>query len=351
MLAFSAQPLSAAQVPDLFQGEVLVNEQTQASRAEANQRALAQVLVKLSGSREGISPAALAGAERMVLKFQYAQRAYAPVPGMFEEPISELLLQSNFDAVLAQQKRRAMGLSDWGRERPAPAVLIGLDGLGAQVLLLNTQATPPRMFADAARRRGLPITWMAGSVISAPALFAADDATLAARAASIDAPAVLFGRIARAAEGWVGRWTLVDDQGSDSWSLVDPSARRAIEAGAEGAADRLAARYASKPGQAPAQSITLVVAGVNSLNDYARVTGYLRGLSLATRIDPLEADRGVLKFRLALTTSMDRFTQVLGFGSVLAVARAGEPADIVLSDSGALSDASPLDELKVYLRP
>jgi len=59
----------------------------------------------------------------------------------------------------------------------------------------------------------------------------------------------------------------------------------------------------------------------------------------------------VLKFRLALTTSMDRFTQVLGFGSVLAVARADEPADIVLSDSGALSDASPLDELKVYLRP
>lgn len=345
-------PLFAAQPPELFQGEVLIADQTQASRAEANQRALAQVLVKLSGSRQGISPAALTGAENMVLKFQYAQRAYAPVPGMFEAPISELLLQSNFDAVSAQQKRRAMGLNDWGRERPAPIVLMALDGLGAKVLLMNTQATPPRMFADAARRRGLPIEWAPATLISAESLFAADEASLVAAAARADAPAVLFGRISRAAGGWMGRWTMVAEQKAETWSVVDMNARRAIEAGAEGAADRLGARYASKPGQAAAQSVTLVVGGVNSLNDYSRLTGYLRGLSLATRIDPTEVDGGTLTFRLALTTSMDRFAEVLSFGRVLSIADAQPVGEIVLSDPAAAPEAARrLDELRVFLRP
>jgi uncharacterized protein len=349
-LLLAAQVANAAQVPELFQGEVLVADQTQAARTEANQRALAQVLVKLSGSRQGIAPAALTGAENMVLKFQYAQRAYAPVPGMFDAPIAELLLQSNFDAVLAQQKLRAMGLNEWGRERPAPKVLLALDGLGAKVLLLNTQATPPRMFADAARRRGLPIEWAPGTLIGADALFAADDETLKTVAARIDAPAALFGRISRAASGgWQGRWSLVDDRGVDSWSVTDLNARRAIEAGAEGAADRLATRYSARPGQAPAQTITLTVGGVNSLNDYAKVTNYLRGLSLATRIDPLEADGATLKFRLALTTSLDRFVQVLGFGRVLSVERDAtlEPG----ADPALAPPPTPLDELRVYLRP
>jgi len=350
---FSAS-VHAAQVPDLFQGEVLVSDQTQSSRAEANQRALAQVLVKLSGSRQGISPAALVGAENMVLKFQYAQRAYAPVPGMFEAPISELMLQSNFDAVLAQQKQRAMGLPEWGRERPAPLVLIALDGLGAKVLLLNPQGTPPRMFADSARRRGLPFEWARGNLLTAEMMFSADDATLAQALRQVEAPAYLLGRIERAAGGgWVGRWTLIDERGAETWSLADANARRTIEAGAEGAADRLAARYSSRAGQAAAQSITLVVGGVNSLNDYARLTAYLRGLSLATRIDPIEADGGTLTFRLALTTSIDRFTQVLGFGRVLSIERADDAsiAEISLSQGSSVQEPVRLDELRVFLRP
>ena len=96
-----------------------------------------------------------------------------------------------------------------------------------------------------------------------------------------------------------------------------------------------------------------MVGGVNSLNDYARLTAYLRGLSLATRIDPIEADGGTLTFRLALTTSIDRFTQVLGFGRVLSIERADDAsiAEISLSQGSSVQEPVRLDELRVFLRP
>jgi hypothetical protein len=111
----------------LYTGEVPVNSQADAERAEALKSALAQVVVKLTGDTSVLAKSevskAVANAERYVQQYQYTQGAAADA----SQPQAHLTLVAQFDRDAVDQLLRDLGLVHSGGADAAPAAPAAAD--------------------------------------------------------------------------------------------------------------------------------------------------------------------------------------------------------------------------------
>ncbi len=321
-------PVLASPVPDLYMAQVPTTALSGAALDEAFTRALDEVLVKVTGQRSlGTAPArrrAVGPAGPLVRKYQLLAGGQVRV---------------SFEPETLRRRLDAANLPVWADERPRTLVILPSDlpsgpvsppgavmpptGTGAPA---TGPASAPagsarQLLLATAASRGIPVVLAPEPLVGEPGMeqLLLDPQTTA-RAAGADL--LLVGRRAPVGGQAVLRWTLA--QGSERAEWQGDAAD-----GANGLADRLAARYATAA--AAARVLRLRIEGINSFDDYGRLQTYLRTVGLLQRAELQRVDGGVLFFEMAVRGDVNQLNDAFALQQVL------EPVPDTDTGTGALA--------------
>lgn len=312
---------AAAEVEDLYAAAVPVPGQSEAARAQALPRALAEVLVRVTGNPSISARPGAAGildrAASLVQQYGYYERPpegiQSGVDGGAGEaapdappPEPQLMLRVVFDDQGVDAALLGAGLPVWGRERPSTLLWLTLEQPGADFV---TQAGPQAVIdtlQQAAGVRGLPLRFPGAGVAQGGRVTAADirsgnSARLRAVSRGYGASHLLIGSVSAGAGGYHGRWQLLGDGlPLAAWSDNAPSRAALLNDAVGHAAGVYAAAFAVLP--SGGDGVVMVgVDGVENAEDYARVSGYLADLSAVRAVRPVVLDGAAVVFHVRLS--------------------------------------------------
>ena len=140
----------------------------------------------------------------------------------------------------------------------------------------------------------------------------------------------LIGKLYRKGSGWKADWTFVDNgRVLNSWSREDIDARRAMAAGADGAADALIRRYArSSGGAGPAGTYRIRVVGIDSADDYILLMSHLQELAVVRKVRPVGATADGLLLDLDLISGLSGFRRMIQPRGILVGAEATAEGEV-----------------------
>ena len=315
-----------------YQAEVPVRNQTDGEREKAFARALAQVLVNVTGDRGAAQRPGvrdeLRRAKDFVDGYDYRQDEGLSATGApsFQTTLVVRFEQDDVDGVV-----QMLGLPYWPMPRPKPVLWLAIDdGSGPRLVGLK-QANAARSVLDHAKSRGFALGLPAGSAAeqaAAGAIWRGDTAAIASLSKRYSPPMQLIGKLQRGSGDWVADWIFVDrGRTLSKWQTRHVDARRAMSGGADGAADALFKRYAKAGSGGPAGRHRVRILGVRSADDYLRLIGYLEDISIIKRIDPVLVMPDMLELDLELATGIGNFARYVDRGGVLSAISAGSEAE------------------------
>jgi uncharacterized protein len=310
-----AAPVDAARVPGLYQAEV----EFEGGREEGFRAALSEVLVRVTGRRDAHTRPEV----QALLKdaASLAQQFRQPAPNRF---------WAAFDGAALERELAALGQPVWGAERPSTLLWIAVDAGGGSRFVIASQeefeaeAEIRAQALEAASRRGIPLVFpLMDAEDRAQASFAEvwggfEDSILAA-SERYGVDAVLVGRLSADDPGH-GRWTLLGADGAQRWSGgVGDSVDRI--------ADQFAARFAVVA-SGERRTVRLTVDGVQSIEDYGRVSRFLGGLTAVESlgVEQVEQDRFV--FRAVLRGEPTTLAEAVRLGGLLRPEPAAGPGEL-----------------------
>lgn len=305
-----------------YEAETSVRNQTDGEREAAFGRALAQVLAKATGdagaaTRPGVRDE-LGKARDYVDGYDYRQDEGVSANGV---PSFKTMLVTRFKRDAVDELVGMLGLPVWPLPRAKPVLWLAIDdGSGARLVGL-AQANAARAVLDQAKSRGFALGLPSGNAAeqaAVGAIWRGDTAAIASLSNRYSPPMQLLGKLYRGAGGWVADWIFVDKgKALSKWTTNSQDARRAMSGGADGAADALFRRYAKSGSGGPPGRFRVRVVGVSSADDYMRLAGYLDGLSIVKRIQPVFATGDALELDLDLATGVDGFARYVERNGVL----------------------------------
>lgn len=314
-LGFAAQAQRVegerARAGGLYGAEVTVNNQTAAARGGGFARGLLQVLTRVTGdrgvnSRPGVGEE-LRRANEYVAKFDYRQDEGVGPTGA---PSFNTTLVIQFEPAKVDELIATLGLSLWPQPRPKPVLWLAIDdGTGPRLVGLG-KSNAARPVLDRAVQRGYRLGLPAGNAAEQAlvgSIWRGDTGAIARASAKYSPPMQLIGKLYRGAKGgWTADWAFVDNgRLLSKWTSSDTDARRAMSAGADGAADALIRRYAkaAKP-IAPPGRYEIAFVGIGSTDDFIRLAAYLDRLAVVKRATPVRATPGALVYELELVSGV-----------------------------------------------
>ncbi len=302
-------PGLAAPVPDLYVAQVPTTALSGVALEEAFNRALDEVLVKVTGQRALATDSA-------------RRRAVGPAGPLVRQyqPGAGGQVRVSFDPGALRRRLDAANLPVWADDRPRTLVILpGEAQTGPITQSVGTVAGPftgpvsgpvsssRQLLMDTAASRGIP-------VVLAPKPVAEEsgsedpllDPEATARAAG--ANLLLVGRRAPSAGLAAFRWTLVQGNERSEW-------QGDAAAGADGLADRLAARYAIAA--ATGRVLRVRIDGVDTFDAYGRLQSYLRSVDLIQSADLQRVTGGTVFFEVALRGDVNQLNDAFALERVL----------------------------------
>jgi hypothetical protein len=321
-----------AQAPTLYTGEAAVADQSDGQRAEGMKAALSQVVVKLTGdsnvlTRESVAKG-LAEAERYVQQYSYRQDVVTEAG----QPQVKLTLVAQFDRGAVDRLLRDYGLKAVGGPRPPLLTFVAIDdGSGAR-LVDDGAGNEGRALLQAAQQRGVNLVLPAladadQSALAAQVAWNGDVAALAPLAAKLQTSLVLVGQVRRLGAQWAARWTLGDGSAPQSWDASGDSLDDVLAAGAGGAAERVAGRYAAPVLERRASTATVWIGGLASADDYARLLATLGRDDLVREAQPVSARADGVLVKLSLNVTLESWLANLGIDGPLRTVSTRPPLD------------------------
>lgn len=342
-LLFIAAPLRAVEYHGLYHAEVEVDDQGAEARAAGMQQAMADVLLKVSGTGRVLEDEtlmdAMGSASRYVQQYRYRSEAIPPEEQQPDEAgkVAEerLLLSARFDQRSIDELLRQHGYTVWGDARPTTLIWLGVEQNGNRVLVgANDSGLVRELIDEEAKRRALPV--------KLPLLDLTDQSKVRAvdiwgdfldnieQASQRYAPqAILIGRLYPiTASKWEVRWTLEHRGSVQRWQQQSSEIPELISGGIGHTAELLVQSftqsYASGSG-----TIMLQVEGIDGLRQYRRVLDYLSGVHgvssvIADRITPHS-----VRYRLQAEGGSDAVLQTIALGDVLEKAEPPVPQEPV----------------------
>lgn len=291
----------AVEVQTLYEAEVPVQGQDPGPRLEAIRAALREVLVKVSGQRGRIDAVLPKEAEQYVQQYRYR----GPTTDPSGEDQDRLWVQ--FDPIGVDALLRKGGLPVWGRQRPATLAWLALDEGGERQLVgSDGPSAAPELMLAAAARRGVPLFLPLLDVEDRNAITVGDvwgrfQDTVRAASARYGTDAVLIGRLSDGQGGsWRADWMLLDAAGAATLDSGSGTLEQVLGEGLDGAADRLAERFATSTAAASKDKVTVAVEDIASFEDYARVLRYFGSLGVVSAVEVVRVDGSRVVFRLSL---------------------------------------------------
>lgn len=291
-LVFSS--VSAERV-DGYSARVPVADETAEARSEALQRALAEVLIKMSGRAD--APSRVRGsASDAVAFFRYDEsRSIDPVTG---EGRRQLQLEVSFDPSMIDAMLREGGFPVLPLERPLTVAWLVAEVDGRRELISGGEVLWSQAVERASRELGVPVLLPLGDLTDRQAAREGDiwggfHENLRAATARYDTRRALIGRIEGAPGRWRARWLFDDGNQVRRWQSSDEDVDGLLRKGLYGVAAIAAAELASTGGEI--QPVSLRILGVSGLDDYVRVVDYLRALSSVEEVQPTAVSGEVLE--------------------------------------------------------
>lgn len=323
LLAGLAANAVADPVTDIYSADVPVRDQSGETRNAALQDALAQVLVKATGTQAVLETDTarelLANPARFLQQYRYQPVRPAPV----DPDALRLALHAEFDATSIEGRLRSAGLPLWGRERPLTLAWVAVTDSPERALIGAATANPlTDVLRRSASRRGLPLVLPQLDAedltrVSFTDVWGVFDEPLLAAATRYGPDAVLVGAIFRAGDDmWAGRWTLLRNDERVRWEVSGASAEAVTVAGIDGLAEHYSGEF-SVQGTVAQENILVEVTNVDALRDFATVQGYLSGLSAVKDVQLKVVEGDTLRFELSLGASSHVLEQSIALGRLL----------------------------------
>ncbi|GAB4351635.1 MAG: DUF2066 domain-containing protein [Gammaproteobacteria bacterium] len=324
---FWFQAATAGQVEGLYRSTVPVTGQEAGEREKAIRTGFVQVLIKVTGeSRLEERPelkSLLQQAPQYLQQFRYEKRVLPTrVPG--QESVESMELHLQFDAESVNDALRRHGLPVWGDLRPTILVWLAVEE-GAKRYLVGADSDPAivSVVTDAAERRGLPILFPLLDLEDRAAVSVADvwgnfQSAIERASKRYQPDAILVGRVFRQADGrWEAIWTLYHDGAQSPWLSSGVFTSQVLFHGIDNASDLLAARFAPIGMGALGNEFLLHVEGIDSLERYARLSGYLSGLQPVKSVRPARVRATSMTFHLQVEGDYRLLQQLIGLSDVL----------------------------------
>jgi hypothetical protein len=320
-----AEAAAPARELEWYSAEVPVTSQESRERDAALGRALAQVLVRVTGQssapNDPVVQKALRVAGTLATGTEY--RDVEETAGGV--PVHRQVLAASFEPASIDALVMAAGLPLWSGERPRPMLWLAIDdGAGAGPRLVSAQQiNVVKPLAQRGLERGLRFLLPGGTAVEQPAagsIWALDPAAIAVLSNRYGARVQLLGKLSRAgAAGWQAEWLLADGATEiQRWSHVDPSPQRAIASGADKAADALGARQAKVIAAGQPEVLEAEILGLGGQDRWLGLAAYLQSLPVLRGYEVLEAQPDRLRLRLDLAVDRERFEALLAGGDRLA---------------------------------
>jgi len=317
LLAIVASPVWAIEVTSLYTAQVPLDQEEEDPRARAYEMALADVLLRVSGSELS------ADAEMVELLF--------PDPASYVvqfRPGADDTLWVSFDGEAIENALRQAGQTVWGSDRPLTLLWLAVDwGQGEREIISADDPSRSRDEArsidrnrllrqrvlDVAERRGLPVAFPLLDTIDLQNVSFSDiwggfDDALIGASERYEANSILVGRI-RPASSQRNRWSYHFGGEERTWS-GEPELVIGL------VADLLAAEFAIS-GNARIESIDLAIAGVNSVDAFGSVQNLLSELTVIESFSIVEVDGDRIRYRVEALGGVDRLRRALRFNGLI----------------------------------
>lgn len=296
LLCACLTPMSSARVvEDLYSARISVPDRSQSALDDAARAGLAEVLVKITGSRDVVSLPVLKTAVRdardLLQQFSYQSAAGA----------DELVLELSFSSETVRSLVIEAGAPLWTANRPQVLVWLVIDGPeGRQLIDAEGYPDVAHRLRQAFARRGLPLVMPMLDIEDVTALSPGEAwrQTLSAimqASARYPAEQVLVGRAAvMSGDRWLGDWLLLDGRSRRDRPVTADSADAFLGAGVDLVADIIAGRFALTSSVSGGGSgARLEVSGIASYADYAAVVSWLESIELVeyANVEWLRGDR------------------------------------------------------------
>ncbi len=294
VLAISGMPLArAVEVPTLYTAEVPFDRTARNGRQRAYDRALNEVLLRVSGSGLGSDAAT-------INQLFPDSSAYVV---QFRQGGADTLWVS-FDGQAIERTLREAGQTVWGADRPLTVVWLAVDwGQGRREIVaaddpdneqrdarsINRNALLRERVLEVAERRGLPLVFPLMDTTDIQNVTFSDiwggfDESVIGASRRYDADSILIGRI-RTSGGGRENWSYFFSGDERRWNGPPEQVLNQI-------ADLLAAELAVG-GNAPLASVAMSVAGIVSVDAYGNLSRILDNVSVIEeyRITEVSGDR------------------------------------------------------------
>ena len=324
LLVIVVAPVWAVEVASLYTAQVPLDPEQDDPRAAAYQMALADVILRVSGSELANDP------EMIELLF--------PDPSAYIvqfRPGEDDTLWVSFDGEAVERVLRQAGQTVWGSDRPLTLVWLAVDwGQGEREIVAADDSVRSRDEArsidrnrllrqrvlDVAERRGLPVAFPLLDTIDLQNLSFSDiwggfDDPLLEASERYEADAILVGRV-RPATAQRNRWTFYLDGEERTWTGQPELIINYV-------ADLLAAEFAIS-GSARPETVRLMVAGIDSVESFGAVENMLREMSVVEQFSIVEVAADRIEFRVTAIGGVDRLRRALRFSGLIEQ-NAGDP--------------------------
>lgn len=319
LLALLPFQAGAAEVENLFDTVVAVEDQSTESRGEALEEALQEIIVRITGRTAVLeSPTArelLRRPARYLQQYRYGSESTSEG--------TQLVLHATFDGAALERRLRASGLPIWGRERPGTLVLMAVDAPNGGRNVVRAAGDLGDAWRAAAKRRGLPLSLPAMDSedrgrIAAMDIWGVFEDPLLAAADRYDPNAVLVvSSWPSGGNDWAMRATLLrEGERNLRWESQAGSLYGVVNAAVDQLAEAYAEEFAVGVSQFPlgGRALQMEVRNVGKLDSYARLLDYLGGLSVveSVGVERVEPDR--VHLRIELRGSRDALEKAIALG-------------------------------------
>lgn len=271
-------------VSDIYTASLPVTDFSVQSREDAVQKALQQVLIKVSGNVEinnlpAIKPI-LATANAIVDNYSYSNNKQ-----------NLLILKIKFNQKSIQQILSGAKQALWGENRPL--VLVWLDianNQGDRILTANSDNDINQSLQDNAKRLGIPIILPAMDLEDINNMPASDLEKLnltAIKSASkrYNVNTILTGFLYHNLnDTWESNWSLLINKEVIHWYITGKDVNQILTAVTNNVAGELAARLAVLSDSNVHTQIKILITGIKNLNQYNDIVQYLGNLNAITQI-------------------------------------------------------------------
>jgi uncharacterized protein len=300
-------------VRDLYAAEVPVANKTSGARDTAARAALAEVLVKVSGSVDVLQNAVISSALPDAGK-HVQQYAYNRDPS----PAGGLLARFEFEDAWVTQLVTEAEVPLWTANRPPVLVwLVVEDANGRQFVNHDSMPDLADELLREFSRRGVPVQLPLFDLADATAItpdqvWRLDGAALMAASGRYNVRDVLGGRLATLSNGSIaGDWVYL--YGQDRLDRAGTVANAALffQDGVVLVAREMAARYAVAPSATNGEGVSMSVAGVYSYADYAGIVAWLESLELIEHANVTRIQGDLIELRLLVKADATQLAAII----------------------------------------